>query len=97
MKCPKGLSGAGAIMWNFETEPDGRAVLKARLAIGLVQGIVLFLLYLAEDRKLWTDAYTFLPVAFISLFLPLVAIVGLGNVRLQRFPWVSRVSYLIKE
>jgi Domain of unknown function (DUF4153) len=58
-------------------------IFSARLAIGLLQGLALYLLYLSSDDKVWpaTSGYVFAPLLFIALFAPLVAVTGLGNLR----------------
>jgi hypothetical protein len=58
-------------------------VMSARLVVGLAQGIALYLLYAASDDKTWpaTDGYVFAPLVFVSLYVPLIVLVGLGNLR----------------
>ena len=53
-----------------------------RLALGLGQGLVLFLLYKSVGQKVWpaTQPYAFEPLSALALFLPLVANVSWGNV-----------------
>lgn len=55
----------------------------ARLGVGLVQGLALYLLYSAVDAKAWpaTDGLVFAPLLFVSLFVPLLIAVSLGNLR----------------
>ena len=55
----------------------------ARLVIGLVQGLILYLLYFAHDQKAWpaTDPNLFAPLLLVFLFVPLLALQGLGNLR----------------
>jgi hypothetical protein len=63
----------------------------ARAAIGLAQGIFLFLLYEAVESKAWpaTAPIVFSPLLLIALFVPLVAIAGLSNLRLRTLvAWV---------
>lgn len=55
----------------------------ARVAVGIAQGIALFLLYHASDSKSWpaTDGHVFAPLLVVSLFVPLLLVTGLGNLR----------------
>ena len=58
-----------------------------RAAIGLVQGIALYLLYHAFDAKTWpaTDGQVFAPLLLVSVFIPAIAIAGSGNLRPRCF------------
>jgi hypothetical protein len=62
--------------------PKEGMVPAARMALGFGQGLLLFLLYQALEHKFWpgTDPYVFLPLVFALLLVPIVAIVGLGNI-----------------
>src|SRR5271155_5876973 len=55
----------------------------ARLVVGLTQGLALYLLYSAMEDKSWpaTDALVFAPLLFVSLYVPLVVLASLGNLR----------------
>lgn len=64
----------------------------ARLAIGLTQGIALYLLYRAYDLHAWPaiDANVFGPLLIVALFVPLIAIQALGNVRIATLiVWIA--------
>lgn len=54
-----------------------------RLAVGLAQGLALYLLYSAYDAKSWpaTDANLLGPLVFMAVFVPLILIQGAGNLR----------------
>lgn len=54
-----------------------------RIAIGLAQGLALYLLYSAFDAKAWpaTDGHIFAPLALAACFVPLILIQGAGNLR----------------
>src|SRR5579871_1484265 len=54
-----------------------------RAVIGLLQGLVLFWLEHAAETKAWpaTEPMLYAPLLTVWLFVPLVAIVGLGNLR----------------
>jgi cell division protein FtsW (lipid II flippase) len=54
-----------------------------RLAIGLLQGVALLMLYQASEHKTWpaTDAFVFAPLATIATFVALIVISALGHVR----------------
>jgi hypothetical protein len=57
----------------------------ARLLIGLAQGITLYLLYLAADATVWpaTQAMIFAPLVLVAWFVPVVLLLGAGNMRLR--------------
>jgi hypothetical protein len=58
-----------------------------RLAIGLVQGLFLYLLYEAATSKVWpaTDGPLFAALMTMGFFVPLVAIAGLGKLPRPKF------------
>lgn len=60
-----------------------------RLLVGLVQGAVLYGLYLAMTDKVWpaTDKYIFAPMLLTALFLPTLLISSLGHMP-QRRAWI---------
>ncbi len=68
-----------------QTSPgrDEGFVFGARLAIGLLQGLALYLLYSAFDAKSWpaTHGLLFAPLVAVALFVPLLLSQALGNVR----------------
>ena len=57
----------------------------ARLAIGLAQGVALYLLYRAIDSGSWpaTNGLIFAPLLFVALYVPPLKLVSLGNM------WIS--------
>jgi len=57
----------------------------ARLAIGLAQGAALYCLYRAFDAQAWpaTNGLIFAPLLLVLLFVPLVLVQGLGEMRLR--------------
>lgn len=58
---------------------------QTRLAIGLVQGLLLYALYRADDTHSWpaTDPFIFAPAALVLLYVPLLAIQGAGSMRMR--------------
>jgi hypothetical protein len=56
-----------------------------RLAIGLLQGLALLMLYQAPEQKTWpaTDGFVFAPLVAIATFVPLIVISALGHLRLR--------------
>jgi len=77
------------------TLPQHRIFLQ-RLIIGTAQGLILFAFYLLHDAKLWSDPFTFLPLTLMALFLPLVAIGGLGHVAPRALVlWIAGVAAVI--
>ena len=69
----------------------------ARAAVGLAQGGILYMLYQALERKEWpaTDATVFSPLAAVAVFVPLILIVGLVNLRPRTLAiWVVAATAL---
>jgi hypothetical protein len=56
----------------------------ARVAVGLMQGIALYLLQQALESKAWpaTEGLIFAPLLVVAMFVPIIVVVGLGNMRL---------------
>src|SRR5579863_95709 len=65
-------------------ESRSRWITSGRLAIGLVQGLVLYLLYSAADDGTWpaTNGLLFAPLVFLALYIPPLKLVSLGNIRI---------------
>ena len=65
------------------TPAASRTIAGARLAIGLLQGIALYLLWRAGDDRVWpaTEPALFAPLSMIAFFVPLIAVQGLGSMR----------------
>ncbi len=65
----------------METIFQGQRLFVARLAIGLTQGLALYLLYSAYDDKVWpaTQGLVFAPALLVWLFIPTVLISTLGE------------------
>ncbi len=61
----------------------------ARLAAGLIQGLALYLLYLAADAKVWpaTEGQLFAPLLLVALASPLGFILSIGNLRPRTLLW----------
>jgi hypothetical protein len=57
----------------------------ARIAIGLMQGVALYLLQQAFEAKTWpaTDGMTFAPLLVVAILVPTIVVAGLGNMRLR--------------
>ena len=55
----------------------------ARLTIGLMQGIALYLLQRAFETKAWpaTDGLIFAPLLVVAIFVPTIVVAGLGTMR----------------
>ncbi len=64
-------------------EAGGQRIFVARLIVGLAQGLALYLLYYAHEQKVWpaTDPDLFAPSLLVFLFVPLLVLQGLGNLR----------------
>jgi len=64
-------------------ESQGVRLFVGRLAIGLLQGIALYILYSAFEDKTWLahNGLVFAPLLLVSLFIPLLIAQALGNLR----------------
>ncbi|HEX7968969.1 MAG TPA: DUF4153 domain-containing protein [Stellaceae bacterium] len=74
------------------------AVPSARLAVGLAQGLVLYLLYQAAKAKAWpaTEGLVFAPLLLIACFVPLILLNGLGNMRRRTLlAWAGAATVLL--
>ncbi len=70
----------------------------ARLAIGLTQGLVLYLLYRAGDAKVWpaTQGPIFIPLLLVSLAAPIGLILSLGTMPWRKaLTWVGIASAVV--
>jgi hypothetical protein len=56
-----------------------------QLAVGLLQGVALLMLYQASEQKTWpaTDGFVFAPLVAIATFVPLIVISALGHLWLR--------------
>jgi len=66
--------------------PSGaRLVPWARMGIGLLQGLALLALYQAAEEKTWpaTNGLIFAPLVTTAVFVPVLIVSGLGNLRLR--------------
>jgi len=81
-----------------ETPTPSRSLAIARIAIGLVQGIAVAALNLAvQGEKAWpaTDGLIFAPLQVAAIFVPVVVILSLGNLRPRTFTiWVLAATAL---
>ncbi len=68
-----------------ELRNDARPLAIVRLIIGLVQGIALYLLYFAFDHHGWpaTNGAIFAPLLLVSVFIPLLLGLAVGNMRVR--------------
>jgi hypothetical protein len=76
---------------------DQRVLQTSRLAIGLAQGLFLYGLQRAFVNKGWpaTDGYLFAPLLTFGFFVPLIAISGLGNLRIRTlWIWLAAATAL---
>jgi hypothetical protein len=70
----------------------------ARLVAGLLQGLALYLLYSALDAKTWpaTDGLVFAPLLYVSVFVPLIFLLGVGSMRLATLGgWLIAVAAVV--
>src|ERR1700730_3624091 len=56
-----------------------------QLAVGLLQGVALLMLYQASEQKTWpaSDGFVFAPLVAIATFVPLIVISALGHLWLR--------------
>ncbi len=68
-----------------QTELDGQRVFAARLIVGLIQGLSLYGLYYAFEHKAWpaTEPRIFAPMLLVALYVPLLVLQALGNLRIR--------------
>ena len=74
-----------------------RSIAMARVVVGLLQGILLYLLYIALQHKVWpaTDGHFFAPLLLVSAFVPILFISGLGHANMRRFMlWIVAASVI---
>jgi len=82
----------------MDSQESSRKVFVARLILGLAQGLALYLLYSAYDHKAWraTDADLFAPLVMVALYIPLVVLQGLGNLRIRTLLiWTGAATLLL--
>ena len=75
-----------------------RQIAAVRLAIGLVQGLALYVLYRASSAHVWpaTNAYVFAPLVMVAVFVPLIALQGLGSMRMRTLGlWAGAAAILL--
>src|SRR5689334_9852576 len=72
------------------------ATAAARLAVGLGQGLALAVLYLLAEHKLWpaTQGLVFAPLLLIAWFVPIVGLIGIGNLR-RRTLLITAISMVV--
>jgi hypothetical protein len=78
------MASTDTIVIPQEPLPAGHNTLAAaRLIVGLVQGIALYLIYLAVDNHAWpsTNSYWMAPLLMVFVFVPLLFIQAVGNLR----------------
>jgi hypothetical protein len=76
-----------------------REILAAvRAVLGLAQGGAIYLLYIAGEAKVWpsTDGLVFGPLMMAMVFVPLLAVAGVGNLRLRTFAiWIAAAAVIV--
>ncbi len=80
-------------------DDSARQVLAAsRLIVGFVQGLALYLLYLATDNHAWpsTDPYWIAPLLMVFLFVPILFTQGVGTMRPRTLGlWIGTVTVVL--
>jgi hypothetical protein len=79
-----------------QAQPSGLAAW--RIGIGLVQGLVLYLLYQAGENRAWpaTQPLLFVPLLLLATLVPVILISGLGQLtRRQLLLWSGTAAALI--
>ncbi|MBJ7312338.1 DUF4153 domain-containing protein [Rugamonas sp. CCM 8940] len=75
-----------------------RQVMAARLLAGLLQGALLYPLYLAASNSFWpaTQLYLFAPLLLLCLLLPVLLISSLGHMSTRRaWQWVGAMAVVL--
>nr|WP_315392049.1 DUF4153 domain-containing protein [uncultured Duganella sp.] len=76
----------------------GRRVMAARLATGLLQGVLLYALYRAGKEGAWpaTAPYLMVPLMMLALFLPVLLVSALGHMPARRAAaWLATAALLL--
>ncbi|TQK04995.1 DUF4153 domain-containing protein [Herbaspirillum sp. SJZ107] len=69
-----------------------------RITLGLLQGLFLYILYRATQQQVWpaTSPLAFAPMLLAGLYVPLIAISGLGHMDRRRLAlWVGSAAVLL--
>jgi len=79
------MAGTETVDILHDPPGDHRALVSARLVVGFIQGIALYLLYLAIDKHVWpsTDSYWLAPLLMVFVFVPLLFTQAVGTMRLR--------------
>jgi hypothetical protein len=75
-----------------------RVIGLARAAIGVFQGLALYLIYLAYDTRAWpaTDGLVFAPLLLFALFIPLLVSQGIGTLRPRTLAiWAAAATVIV--
>jgi hypothetical protein len=70
-------------------------ITRMRLATGLLQGVLLYFLYVSTKTASWpaTNAHVFAPLMLVFLFVPVLLVSGLGHLNAKRiFVWALVAS-----
>jgi hypothetical protein len=76
---------------------SSHTVTAVRVAAALLQGALLHWLYWLSQRYVWpaTDAYLFVPMMLVVLFVPAILIAGIGHLRIRTLLlWVGTATVL---
>lgn len=81
----------------MESVSQGQRLFTARLAIGLTQGLALYLLYSAYDAKTWpaTQGLVFVPLSLVFLFIPILLISALGEMPTRKALTWAAIALLV--
>ncbi|MFZ2315101.1 MAG: DUF4153 domain-containing protein [Gammaproteobacteria bacterium] len=74
------------------------SIVKIRSLIGLIQGILLAILYTASQKMSWpaTQPSMFVPLSLIALFIPFIWLQGINNLRLKTLGvWTAFAALLL--
>ncbi|HYM17855.1 MAG TPA: hypothetical protein VEU06_04775, partial [Micropepsaceae bacterium] len=77
---------------------EPRAVYLTRTIVGLLQGLALYLLYVAYDDRSWpaTNGYVFAPILLTWSFAPVLALQGLSNLRTRTLLfWIAAAILVV--
>lgn len=82
---------------RLDSTEDTQTIAIGRLVIGLLQGVALYLLWRVAGEPIWVAQLRplFAAMALVIVYVPLIALVGLGSLRLSTFLAWTIVAALV--
>src|SRR5690242_10716491 len=78
------MASTETVVTPQDLPPAGHSALAgSRLVVGFIQGVALYLIYLAVDNHVWpsTNAYWLAPLLMVFVFVPLLFTQAVGTMR----------------